>query len=147
ELFAILAETMSMVHSKGIVHRDLKPANILLKIKSETRNPKSETTPKEERSKSKTEVQEALNGPLSDVGFASEFEFRISDYVPKITDFGLAKKLDPEGGQTKTGAVIGTPNYMAPEQVEGRNRDISPATDVFALGSILYELLTGKQAF
>ena len=64
---------------------------------------------------------------------------------PKITDFGLAKKLD-EAGQTNTGAVMGTPSYMAPEQAEGR-KEIGPATDVYALGAILYEMLTGRPPF
>ena len=67
------------------------------------------------------------------------------DGAPKITDFGLAKKLD-EVGQTQTGAIMGTPSYMAPEQTEGR-KDIGPPADVYALGAILYECLTGRPPF
>ena len=67
--------------------------------------------------------------------------------VPKLTDFGLAKRLDAPGGRTASGAILGTPNYMAPEQAEGKTRLIGPAADVYGLGAILYELLTGQTPF
>jgi tetratricopeptide (TPR) repeat protein len=69
------------------------------------------------------------------------------DGVPKITDFGLAKLLEHEGGLTHTGAILGTPSYMAPEQVRSDTHAITPATDVYALGTILYETLTGRPPF
>ena len=68
------------------------------------------------------------------------------DGTPKITDFGLAKRLD-EAGRTQSGSVLGTPSYMAPEQAGGRSKEIGPATDVYALGAILYGCLTGRPPF
>jgi WD40 repeat protein/tRNA A-37 threonylcarbamoyl transferase component Bud32 len=68
------------------------------------------------------------------------------DGTPKITDFGLAKKLDT-AGQTTTGEVIGTPSYMAPEQARGQGKTLGPACDIYALGAILYECLTGRPPF
>jgi serine/threonine protein kinase len=69
------------------------------------------------------------------------------DGSPKISDFGLAKQLDAETVQTQTGAILGTPSYMAPEQADSRQTSIGPATDVYALGAILYEMLTGRPPF
>jgi serine/threonine-protein kinase len=76
-----------------------------------------------------------------------------ADGVPKIGDYGLAKQLEetrepgPAGYRTETGAVLGTPNYMAPEQATGDSRTIGPAADIHALGAILYESLTGRPPF
>jgi tRNA A-37 threonylcarbamoyl transferase component Bud32/tetratricopeptide (TPR) repeat protein len=67
--------------------------------------------------------------------------------VPKITDFGLAKRLEADSGQTRTGTLMGTPSYMAPEQARGDLKAVGPLTDVYALGAVLYELLTGVPPF
>jgi serine/threonine protein kinase/Tfp pilus assembly protein PilF len=67
--------------------------------------------------------------------------------ICKIADFGLAKHLDDDSIQTQTDAVIGTPSYMAPEQASGKRRQVGPLSDIYALGAILYECLTGRPPF
>jgi len=66
---------------------------------------------------------------------------------PHITDFGLAKRLGGDSGQTRTGVVLGTPSYMAPEQAAGKSQQLGPACDIYGLGAVLYELITGRPPF
>ncbi len=121
-LVEVLARAMHAAHQCQIVHRDLKPANILL-----------QTIPGAEP----PGVTERSGDPAVD----------LDRWIPKITDFGVAKFLDVDRAQTQTGMVLGTASYMAPEQARGRSREIGPATDTYALGAILYELLTGRPPF
>src|SRR5207249_9456453 len=103
---AVITRAIEHAHQKGVLHRDLKPSNILLQ-KSEIRNPKSEQKTEDERN--------PVLVALSD----SDFGFRISDFIPMVADFGLAKRV--AGGQslTATGTILGTPAYMPPEQASG----------------------------
>jgi tetratricopeptide (TPR) repeat protein len=120
-LVATLAAAMHAAHQTGVVHRDLKPANILLRRKDST-NPAA-------------------------AGAGEPTAATLEEFEPKVTDFGLAKHLEGEGDPTQTGAVLGTPSYMAPEQARGRAKEVGPTADVYALAAILYELLTGRPPF
>ena len=128
ELVRTLALAVAAAHARNIVHRDLKPANILLgNPEPGTRNPEQQT-----------ESEPPDSGP----GVPG------SALVPKVTDFGLAKRLDAETtAWTQDGAVLGTPSYMAPEQAAGKVHEVGPAADIWALGAVLYELLTGRPPF
>jgi eukaryotic-like serine/threonine-protein kinase len=122
-LVELLARAIDHAHSRGIIHRDLNPANVLLQ--------------KDEGGRMKDEPE------LAD----SSFLLPPSSFLPKITDFGLAKNLTEERTlRTQTGAFIGTPSYTSPEQAAGE-KDIGPAADIYALGAILYETLTGRPPF
>jgi hypothetical protein len=119
ELLRQLAHAVHFAHKKSVVHRDLKPANVLL----------------------------AACGLAMEGGAKPQAAF-----VPKVTDFGLAKQLEsasvaPSGPKTLSGSVLGTPAYMAPEQAGGKTKEVGPSADVWALGAIFYECLTGRPPF
>jgi serine/threonine-protein kinase len=128
-LIATLASAIQHAHERGIVHRDLKPGNILL-AGSTRREP--DPAPVDTR-------QGQPTVPAADPWFMT----------PKITDFGLAKYFGQARAEqlTVSGELLGTPSYMAPEQAAGAVNDIGPATDIYALGAILYEMLTGRPPF
>jgi WD40 repeat protein/tRNA A-37 threonylcarbamoyl transferase component Bud32 len=121
QLVETVARAVHYAHERGIVHRDLKPANILMAT-GEWRMLK--------------ETDAATSVPMRGSPLAA----------PKIADFGLAKRLD-DVQQTQAGRILGTPTYMAPEQAAGRGQPAGPAVDVYALGTILFELLTGRPPF
>jgi WD40 repeat protein len=85
--------------------------------------------------------------PQSDVASDDKSSTSQPSYIPKLTDFGLAKLLESDLHETRSGALVGTPAYMAPEQASGQIHQFGPATDVYAIGAILYELLTGGPVF
>ncbi len=71
----------------------------------------------------------------------------MQDGSPKIGDFGLAKLLESDSGQTLSGQILGSPSYIAPEQAEGRSKLVGPTADIYALGAVLYQSLTGRPPF
>jgi eukaryotic-like serine/threonine-protein kinase len=138
-LLASLADAVHYAHCRGVVHRDLKPANILLVSGAVARGEYSAG----DRASGRTKQESAGSKPEGPEATIQQ---------PMIADFGLAKQI--EGARsaddktlTQMGVVVGTANYMAPEQASGKSRDVGPAADIYALGTILYELLTGRPPF
>lgn len=119
-----LARAIHFAHEQGIVHRDLKPANILL---MQSDRPTAVAL----------EFSTSSNLPQS-TGTC---------YEPKITDFGLAKRLGAESERTLPGHAIGTPSYMAPEQSGGSVVATGPHSDIYSLGAVLYDMLVGRPPF
>jgi serine/threonine-protein kinase len=132
-LVETVARAVHHAHERGIIHRDLKPANVLLQI-ADGRLQNEGTRPQH--------AGRATNSKQSAI-------CNLHSAIPKITDFGLAKFLEdrPSAAETQSGDILGTPSYMAPEQASGVFRSVSPATDIYALGAILYEMLTGRPPF
>jgi WD40 repeat protein/serine/threonine protein kinase len=124
-LIETLARAIQVAHEEGVVHRDLKPANVLLVSGVSCLVFGEEATSATPNTKHQTP----------------------NTLIPKITDFGLARAI--AGGQTLTqsGLMVGTPGYMAPEQVSGERALVGPTTDIYALGVMLYRLITGRMPF
>ncbi len=120
QLVRRLALAVQAAHAQGIIHRDLKPANVLLT---------------EQEGGSGGEEPSASGVSLPPGAF------------PKIADFGLARWSEAELHLTQSGTAAGSAPYMAPEQVRGEGDGIGPATDVYGLGAVLYELLSGCAPF
>jgi serine/threonine protein kinase len=156
ELIALLASALHHAHERGVIHRDLKPANILLEAIESKPTLSAETA-------ATTELATLVDSqptprwasPATIVAESGRQTPRTSSSQrgkrapvalrPKVSDFGLARRLESDDtAQTQTGAILGTPTYMAPEQALGQNHAVSAAIDVHALGVVLYELLTGR---
>lgn len=132
QLVLKLAEAIEYAHQHGVVHRDLKPANILLQDGAK---------------KPPCGVREAIGHQVIE-GRRPDATLDLTAVIPRITDFGLAKCLDLAATSlTGTGDLLGTPGYMAPEQTQGKPEVVGPLADVYGLGALLYELLTGRPPF
>jgi WD40 repeat protein/serine/threonine protein kinase len=138
-LIETLARAIHIAHSNGIVHRDLKPANILLqKIHDRV----TESSEKTENCEEQKKLPDPGSPAFSSLSLCGESVF------PKITDFGLAQPTEGGGiSLTHSGFLVGTPGYMAPEQASGKRALVGPGTDIYSLGVMLYQILTGQLPF
>jgi WD40 repeat protein/serine/threonine protein kinase len=144
ELLATLARAVQAAHARGIVHRDLKPANILLQRGLPAQH--AETAEDVAQARANPEPTSRLpdRAPTYPVAPVTKFSGSfLANTLPKIADFGLAKRLDGNSNLTTTGQIMGTPTYMAPEQAQGK-KTVGPLADIYSLGAIFYELLTGR---
>jgi WD40 repeat protein/serine/threonine protein kinase len=136
-----LARAMHFAHQRGVLHRDLKPANVLLQDVAA-----QDTTGHEDQRTAEWDPK--AEHPAS-VPCAPSCPAWVTS-TPKITDFGLAKFLDAQADHsrlTRSHEILGTASYMAPEQAAGKGSEVGTLTDVYGLGAVLYEMLTGHAPF
>lgn len=152
-LMELAARAIHYAHQQGVVHRDLKPANILIHDRSNSAESAQSNSDFDAQIDSHSEPGGTLpsNGrlvvstsPGSGHGGA---DHSYDGPEPKIADFGLARDDLSEQELIRAGAVLGTPNYMSPEQAAGDIGGIGPASDIYSLGAMLYFLLTGRPPF
>jgi WD40 repeat protein len=142
-----IAGAIQFAHQHGVLHRDLKPSNILLSDEDRVTIRSDEwraTGGQKEMAKSSRSP--AARHP-SRATLRSSLVTAHPSLVPKVTDFGLAKRLEGGSQFTASGTMVGTPSYMPPEQARAKAGAVGPASDVYALGAILYELLTARPPF
>jgi WD40 repeat protein/serine/threonine protein kinase len=137
-LVETLARAIHVAHAEGVVHRDLKPANILLANRRGTALPSR-----------RRDDPDGSGEPSYEEPSARSHATALAGWICKITDFGLARPTEGGATVTQSGFLVGTPGYMAPEQADssGRRALVGPAMDIYALGVILYQLLTGQLPF
>ena len=134
EILKTLAVAIHAAHQQGVLHRDLKPSNLLL-----------EAIPDQAAAVARR-VGDSDTSLVDATGDANS----ISELSPnrlRIADFGLARKISADSHVTRTGQIVGTPAYMAPEQASGMVQRPGPGVDIYSLGAILFELLTGRPPF
>jgi serine/threonine protein kinase/tetratricopeptide (TPR) repeat protein len=145
QLVEALACAMQYAHERSIIHRDLKPLNVLLAGGDDQQSGLGGATTDELRQQPSGQTRRSASSQKSGASATQDLGARA--LIPKISDFGLAKHLDADDHLTRTGVIIGTPSYMAPEQAFGQAKHVGPPADIYALGTILYECLTGRPPF